>query len=249
MNNKKKVCAGLLVLAALAACTTQQVVVDKTSDIDAAAYNLQLGAGYLSQGNLAVAKEKLERARKQNPKDANVRSMLALLYERLDDSKKADTEYRAALRLAPENPDVQNSYAIYLCRGGRIDEGVKYFESAAANRLYRTPWAAYTNAGVCLHNAQRNPEARQRFARALAANPAYDEAAYQMGELELEQGDLIGARTRVDAWLIQNKPTADLLLLGWRVAMKQGDNEAAARYAKLLRASFPDSPQARALAS
>lgn len=243
---KRSALLALLVLP-LVACSTTQVDAPAVSETDAASYNLALGAGYLKQNNLAVAKEKLERARKQNPRDANIRAMLALLYERLDDKKKAEKEYREALRLAPDNPDVQNSYAIYLCRIDRVSEGVAYFERAAANRLYRTPWAAYTNAGVCLHNAKRNDEAQQRFTQALAINPLYSEAVYQMGELELEGQQLIAGRTRVDAWLLQNKPTADLLLLGWRIASAQHDAEGTARYATALRKNFPDSPQARSL--
>ena len=52
------------------------------SNTDAATYNLQLGVAYLQQGNLAVAKEKLERAYQQNPRDAEVHGALALLYSR-----------------------------------------------------------------------------------------------------------------------------------------------------------------------
>jgi len=42
---------------------------------------------------------------------------------------------------------VVNNYAVYLCQNGRTDEGVRRFEEAAHNALYRTPEAAYTNAG------------------------------------------------------------------------------------------------------
>lgn len=232
----------------LGGCATSTAVdSNKVSDADAANYNLQLGASYLKQGNLAVAKDKLERARKQNPRDATVHTMLAVLYEQLNEPRKADTEYRDALRLAPESPDVQNSYAVYLCRNQRVDEGVKYFGRAAANRLYRTPWAAYTNAGVCLRAAKRDDDAQRQFALALASNPQYDEAVFQMGTLEFDQQRLIDARTRVDAWLLQNASTPDLLLLGWRVADAQQDGVAKARFATALRRDYPDSVQARSL--
>ena len=56
---------------------------------------------------------------------------------------------------------------------------------AAVNPLYRTPWAAYTNSGVCLRAAQRNAEAETRFARALQIRPAYAEAVLQAADLEL----------------------------------------------------------------
>jgi type IV pilus assembly protein PilF len=89
----------------------------------------------------------------ENPNDPNVHSAMAMLQDRLGHPEKADKEFKAALSLGPRSPDVLNNYAIYLCRNGRVDEGVKSFEEAAHNALYRTPEAAYTNAGVCLRGA------------------------------------------------------------------------------------------------
>ena len=96
-------------------------------DEAAAKYNIQLGTAYLQQGNYALAKEKLERSLKQNPKDPDVHTSLGLLYDRTGESKLADKHFREALRLAPDKPDISNNYAIYLCKNGRVDEGVDAF--------------------------------------------------------------------------------------------------------------------------
>jgi type IV pilus assembly protein PilF len=117
---------------------------------DAAIYNTQLGINYMHQGELAVSKDKLDRAVKQDPDYAPAHSARAMLYDRLGNPEVADDEFRTALRLAPHDPDMINNYAVYLCQNGRTDEGVKRFKEAAGNALYRTPEAAYTNAGVCL---------------------------------------------------------------------------------------------------
>ena len=66
---------------------------------------MQLGLAYLQQGNLPVAKEKLERAEKQNPRDPQVHDALAMLYERLKEPKLVDEHFRIAVRLAPDNPE------------------------------------------------------------------------------------------------------------------------------------------------
>ena len=112
----------------------------------AAKTNIQLGIAYLQQGNYAVAREKLERSLKQNPKDPDVHTTLGLLYDRTGEPKLADKHYQEALRLAPNNPDVSNNYAVYLCKRGRVDEGVERFAAVAANKYYRTPEVALTNA-------------------------------------------------------------------------------------------------------
>jgi type IV pilus assembly protein PilF len=120
---------------------------------------------------------------------------------------------------------------------------------AAANPLYRSPWAAYTNAGVCLRQAHREDEAAQLFVRALRSNPAYSEAIYQASDLDLTQQKYAAARLRIDFFLTNNAATPDLLLLGWRIAQAQNDAPGAARYAQRLAKEFPSSDQSRSLAA
>jgi type IV pilus assembly protein PilF len=194
-----------------------------------------------------VAKDKLERALKQDPDSPAVHSALGLLYERLGDPKRADAEHRRALARSPGDPDILNNYAVFLCRNGRTAEGVQRFEQAAANPLYRTPWAAYTNAGVCLRAAQRNAEAEERFARALQVRPGYGEAVLQLADLELATQRAAPALQRVLDQLAANGATPDLLLLGWRAADAQQERGIALGLAQRLRSEFPDSPQARQL--
>lgn len=214
---------------------------------NAAAFNLELGVAYLQQGNLAVAKEKLERALAQDPRSPQVRSALGLLYERLGDLRRADEEHKRALSLAPKDPEILNNYAVYLCRNGRVAEGVRRFEAAATNPLYRTPWAAYTNAGVCLRSVQRNAEAEAHFARALQLRSNYGEAVLQQADLELATQRGASALKRVLDYLAVNGATPELLLLGWRAADAQQERGIALGLAQRLRTEFPDSPQARQL--
>jgi len=233
---------------ALAACVTQTTAPPPANN-EAASYNVQLGAAYLQQGNLALAKEKLERAAGENPNDPNVHSVLALLYERLQDAKRADAEFRQALRLAPKNPEISNNFAGYLCRTNRVDEGVRRLLVAARDPLYRTPEVAYTNAGVCLRTAHRDTEAAANFVRALQVRPNFAEAAFQLGDLELEQGRSADARARVDRYVGTYAATPELLMLGLRASRALGDRIAAERYARRLRVDFPDSEQTRALSA
>jgi type IV pilus assembly protein PilF len=242
------VCLGAATLGLSGCITTGDDAVAKPTG-NAAAYNLQLGVTYLQQENLAVAKEKLERAQEQDPNSPAVHSALGLLYERLGDLKRADSEHRRALSLAPNDPEMLNNYAVFLCRNGRAKEGVRRFEQAATNPLYRTPWAAYTNAGVCLRSAQLNAEAETRFARALQIRPGYAEAVLQLADLELATQRGASALKRVLDYLAVNSATPDLLLLGWRAADGQQERGIALGLAQRLRTEFPDSPQARQLPS
>jgi type IV pilus assembly protein PilF len=236
---------GAAVLA-LVACASATNRAKKKGD--ASNYNMQLGMAYLNQGDLGLAKEKLDRALAENPGDPNVHSAMAMLQDRLGHPDQADKEFKTALNIGPRSPDVLNNYAVYLCRNGRVDEGVKTFEEAAHNALYRTPEAAYTNAGVCLRGAKRDTQAAMSFQRALQVRPSFAEAAYQLADLDFQRGEVQDARDTVDRFCASYEPTADLLLLGVRITRKQGDRMAEEKFARKLRMDFPSSDQTRALA-
>ena len=213
----------------------------------AAKTNIQLGIAYLQQGNYSVAREKLERSLKQNPKDPDVHTTLGLLYDRTGEPKLADKHYQQALKLAPDNPDVSNNYAIYLCKRGRVDEGVERFSAVAANKYYRTPEVALTNAGVCLRNAKRLDEAQAKFIGAIKLRPDYSEATVQLANLHIERGQVPEARKVVDSYLGAFRPKPDVLFAAVTVARAAKDKMSEEKYSRALRLEFPDSAQARAL--
>jgi type IV pilus assembly protein PilF len=203
----------------------------------------------MQQGNLQRAKEKLDRALQEDPTNANVHSVFALFYERVNDSKKAESEIREAMRLAPNDPGQVMFYGVYLCGEHRVDEGVTKMLQVARNPLYRTPEAAYTNIGVCLLTAHRDEEAESAFKRALGVRADYAEGAYQEASLELAHGRALEARDRVQKFISLYTPTPELLLVGLRAARTLGDTSSAAQFSKILRADFPDSEQARSLSA
>jgi type IV pilus assembly protein PilF len=244
----RRVFAALAPVWLLCGCVTSGDTGLAKSPAAAGSANLQLGAAYLQQGNLPIAKEKLEKAAKQSPKDPAVHGMLGLLYHRLGDDKQAEKEHRVALELAPGDPEQLNNYAVFLCDVGRADEGVSRFQEAARNQLYRTPWAAYTNAGVCLRSAKRDAEAMPLFLRALQVNPNYAEALVQLADLDLSQNHPADAYRRISDYLKTNPATPELLLLGWRAARELKDPVGAAQMAWRMQSDFPDSDQAHTLA-
>ena len=239
----------LFLILGLAGCVTTQSprLTDTHAQADAAADNTQLALAYMQQGNLSRAKEKLDRALQEDRSNPNVHSVYAQFYERINDQKKAESEFREAMRLAPGDPGQLNFYGVYLCNQHRVDEGVTKMLQVANNPLYRTPEVAYTNVGVCLLTAHRDEEAESAFRRALAVRPEFAEAAYQLADTEFVHGRALEARELIEKFLKQYNPTPDLLLLGWRISRTLGDTVAAAQYAKTLRTDFPTADQVRAL--
>jgi type IV pilus assembly protein PilF len=252
MKAKPLTTMGLLAmtLLALSACVSSdghKPLKQEHPDESAAKYNVQLGTAYLQQGNYSLAREKLERSLKQNPRDPDVHTSLGLLYDRTGESKLADKHFREALRLAPDKPDLGNNYAIYLCKNGRVDEAVERFHAVAANKYYRTPEVALTNAGVCLRGAKRLDEAVKSFAAAIKARPNFSDATVQLASAHMERGQLVEARKVIDTYLSAFKPNPDVLFTAVSVARAAKDKLAEEKYTRSLRLEFPDSAQARAL--
>src|SRR5690606_2177993 len=145
--------------------------------------NLNLAVDYLRKGNLAQAKEKLDRALEQNPRNAGAHSVAGMLYTRLKDLDKADSHYQRAVSLDPENPDYKNNYAVFLCQRNRFERGEKLALQAANNLLYKTREVAYLNAGTCARSRGDNASAEKHFREALKLRPRFPEALHQLAEV------------------------------------------------------------------
>jgi type IV pilus assembly protein PilF len=213
----------------------------------AAIYNTQLAVDALRKNNLQEAKDKITRALDQDSRNAEVQAAAGLIYERLGDDRVADSHFSRALSIAPQNPSIQNNYAVYLCRKGNPERGQKMFLEAAANPLYRTPEAAFVNAGTCARGAGSSEQAEQHFRKALALNPRNAEALIQLADLELEAGNLLPARAFLERYLALTPATAQSLWLGVKLERATGNPQAAATYGTRLKSQFPTSVETRQL--
>ena len=241
--------AVLVCVGVLSACVSSSTMPgDKVSLQQASQYNVELGVAYLQQGRRDLAMQKLQLALQQNPDNANAFMAIGLLYNNTGDTQRADENFRTALRKAPDDPQIQNNYAVFLCQHGQPKQSERYFIQAAQNPLYTTPEAAYTNAGVCANKIPDPTAAVQYFRRALDINPSFPEALYQMARLNYEQKQYLEARAFIERFNSASpQPRPEILLLGVRTERALGNNRAAADYAKQLIKQFPNSPEAQQL--
>ena len=143
---------------------------------EASALNLELGAAYLAQGRLELARDKLVRATQQDPDSSEAHRVLGMAYERLEDQDRAERHYRRAVRLAPRDVEALNSLGVFQCRrAGNPREGVALLERAAREAAGIRRAAVYANCGVCELPLDRN-SAAEWFRRALALDPLNVEA-------------------------------------------------------------------------
>lgn len=235
----RAIVAALMAAALLAGCVTTGGgrPLDATAAADA---NVKLGLAYMNQGKMALAKEKLERAADQDPKSAEAQFALGELYNRLDEPRDADRAYRSAMQLAPDNLEIVNGYATFLCTSGEVERALAEYESLMHNPLYNRQPAAATNAGMCLRDQKRHADAVRYFETALAKQPDWIDAVVQLADVQITLGDPVAARKAVDRFQSMRN-SATVLLLGVRAAVSQGDCSAAEVYARKLRNDFGNS--------
>jgi type IV pilus assembly protein PilF len=244
---KSKAIAALAMAALVAGCVAVNPK-KQPSPKDAAEFNMQLGASYLRQGELQQAQAKLEKAIEQDPGLATAHTTLGLVYERLGDVAAAERQYRRAFDLKPADPDVLNSLASFLClQQQKPDEALGYFQRALAIPLSRTYYnraMLYTNAGVC---AKRKDSARaEEYLRAaLAADPSYSEALFQLADVTFSRGNFLQSRAFIERYLAAAPASPGALWLGFRVERALGEQQSARQYGERLMKEFPDAPETR----
>jgi type IV pilus assembly protein PilF len=232
----------------LAACS-HSTEFTKASPAVAAATNVQLAIEYLKLGKLANSRDIIERALKQDPGSADVQMTAGLVYERVNDMAKAERAYSIGYRLGKADPNIQNTYAGFLCRTGKAVAGEKLFAEIARNPLYQTPEVALLNAGVCVRGTGDVVDAERYLNRALAIRPNLPEAMLQLGNIAFDRDDPAQAREIVRHYLAVNPPSPEILWLGFRAERKLGDATTAAGYARRVQTEFPDSEQAQMMRS
>jgi type IV pilus assembly protein PilF len=217
----------------------------KKQPAQAAVANMQLAIEYMKLGQLANARDCIERALSENSSNPDVQATAGLIYERLNEMGKAERYYEAATRLSKNDPRIENSYAGFLCRTGKTAAGEKMFNEVAHSPLYTTPEVALVNAGVCMRSAGNLVDADRYFTRALAIRPNMPEGLLQAGNVAFDRGDSAQARDIVQRYLAVNPPTPEVLWLGFRAQRKLGDPVAAAVYARRVQTEFPNSEEAQ----
>lgn len=233
---------------ALTACVSSHLAPGK-SGADAAATNVQLAIEYMKLDKLATAREFIDRAVSQDPRNADVESTAGMIYERLGENAKAEHAYAMAERVGKSDPNIENNYAGFLCRTGRAVEGEKLFLKVVHDPLYQTPEVALVNAGVCVHSAGDDVDADKYFRQALAIRPNMGEALLQLSTLSFDRGDAAQSLEYVHRYLAVNPPSPEILWLGMRAERKLHDDTAAAGYGRQLETQFPNSEQARLMRS
>ncbi|MFC0323810.1 type IV pilus biogenesis/stability protein PilW [Gallibacterium melopsittaci] len=154
----------------LFACShSHQNSIPPTGNQAAAKTRVELGLAYLAQGNLALAKANLDKALQHTPNDYLPYLGLAYFYQHTAQNQQAEHYYQKALQLVPDNGDVLNNYATYLCNQRQFAQAFQLFDKALTSKAYYHFADTYENIAICAYLAND----QQKFTAALAQLQKY----------------------------------------------------------------------------
>jgi len=232
----------MALVCAIAACANHEPQFSKAPD-RASDINLELASDYFRKGNLSQAKEKIDRAIEQNPRNAKAQALAGLLYDRLGEEKKADGYFERAVSLDGKDPEILNNYATFLCQRKRYERGEKLALQAAGDPLYKTPEMAFTNAGNCARGSGDLKGAEENYRRALALRPRNSEALFQMADLEFRMNEYLKARAFLERYVETRRTNASSLWLGLRIERALGNAAAVKTYSQRLKSEYPQATE------
>lgn len=136
-----------------------------------------------------AAIDSLNKAAEMDPKQAAIWTSMAEAYVGLAPSKGAEAAatyqkgfdaYAKALEIVPDDASLYNNYALDLAKAKKIDEAKANLAKAAQ---LDPPGAGkyYYNLGAVLVNSNQGAAAEEEFRRAVAADPNYADAQFQLG--------------------------------------------------------------------
>jgi type IV pilus assembly protein PilF len=165
----------------------------------------------------------------------------------LKETREAESSFERALRLSPNDPDINHNFGWFLCQNSREKESIRYFLQALRNPLYASPWRTYSAAGVCSMRVNNVKDAEEFFQRALRLEPDEPSALLQLGQIRYRQGNLDGARKLVSRYNKLVSPSSESLWLALRIERKLGERVAEQSYANQLRRRFAGSREYQSL--
>lgn len=197
---------------------------------DAAAYNVQLGLGYLKQDNMPRAKKKLLTALSQAPNSPMPYAAMAFFMEKTGDLKEAAIYYQKAMSLAPGGGAQLNNYGAFLCRQGQVKEAEQYFLRAVEDKHYEHSASAYENAGLCALSVKDYAKAAPYFKKALAQDPMSKQSLKELVRIKMNEQQYQDALVYLQKYPMISLQDKQLLNVAAQLANKTGKTALEADY-------------------
>ena len=236
----------LVAVSQLAACvSTGDVDPMRTSEGRKKAYDayVQLGIGYLQQGDTGSAKVPLKSALDIDSSGADAHAVLAMVFQREMEPKLADEHFRKSLSNNPKDARLLNNYGGFLYEQKRYQEAMQRYSLAAEDSLYPERARVFENLGMTAMALKDREAAKGYFERSLRLNSRQPRALLEMASISYDERQYVPARGYYDAFSAISEQNARSLLLGARLAKVFEDRNRAASLGLQLKRLYPGTPE------
>ena len=209
--------------------------------------HVELGLAYLQGGRMAVALDEATSAMAADPNYAPAYNLAGMVNMFLRETDKAREYFEHALKLDPNDSEINVNYGWLLCQSGHEKDSFQYFIKAVKNPLYQTPTKAFFNAGICALKLDDQARAEDYFVNSIMADRNNTQALFRLADIKYRGNNLYDAKRFVNAVLAKVQDDPAPLWLALRIERKLGNRQAEQDYALELRRKFQGSPEYQAM--
>lgn len=206
---------------------------------EAAKTRVSLGLTYLKNANYTQAKFNLDKAIEFAPRSGEAHYAMAFYYQQVGENAIAEEYYENALAYSRNDPDVVNSYAVFLCQQGEYEKAKTYYLQAINSRNYVATAETYENLAICTLSHGQKEEAIEYFNSALNHQPTRPRSLFLLAQTYVESGRWEEAKKTLWRYERNAQVNAESLFMQYRIAQGVGDTKAAIGYGDLLNSMFP----------
>ena len=256
-----------LSLAALAGCvtTTRTVTTDGADDGPVstqdghgksdkadlerrANIHLDLAREYFKDAQYSTALDEVRQALAARPDRPDAFALRGLIYGAMGDPASAETAFRRAIDLKPDDGDTLHNYGWVLCQERRFPEADAQFDRAMALPGYFGKARTALAQGVCQARAGNLPAAEKTLAHAYELDPSNPFTAFNLADVLYRRAEYVRARFYVRRINDNEKLiSAQSLWLAIRIEHRMNDAAGMADLGRQLRERFPQSPEVKLL--
>lgn len=204
---------------------------------------LELATNYFNVDQTSVALDEVKQALAADPTFSDAYNLRGLIYLRLNDFGSAEENFKRAMSLRPNDPNLLHNYGWLLCQQRKFDQADQYFTRALADRAYTARPKTLMAQGLCQKEAGRLVEAEQILFKAYELDAGNPIVAYHIALLLYARKDFSRAQFYIRRLNNSEYATAETLWLGIKVENALDDAVAVRQLGDQLMKRFPDSAQ------
>ncbi|MDU0354410.1 type IV pilus biogenesis/stability protein PilW [Paraglaciecola aquimarina] len=231
-------------------CSSQNSWYSAANEFDqvkAAETRVSLGLSYLKAGQYSQAKFNLDKAFEFAPSSAEVNYALAYYYQQVEEREQAESKYRLAMDLDPENANISNSYGAFLCAQGQYQAAKPYFLKAINSRQYTASAETYENLALCSQSAGYPNEMIGYLHSAVNHDPSRSQSVILLVEALIDAQQWQEARDVLRRYEKVAQVSPQSLLLAIEIEKSSGNKSAEKDYTDMLIKVYPLHPEVIAL--